>query len=357
MRDRVLLIAALLFFLHSPLWASQEKQIIYHGNRGSSYSLPSLVIAALQRPDFIELPLLLTRDNIPVVFDDLFLDPQTNVADIFPGRSRQDGNFYLIDFTLSEIQQLSLRRHEGDRGATTHLTSFDDALGLLSHLGSSFGVAPRILPVIKYPWFHANEARDISSIVLDAVIANSNSDTVIFLKCFDPDELQRINQDLLPGLPLEVKLIQGIEAAGGRETMRREKERWSGYSYEWLFTRLGLRVAVEYAYALMLDDVDVVEEENLKRLIVDSQGLRMKIFITVPQDSVISPESFYEKILFELNADGLALEHPAGLRSFLKQKASSVEKPRDTPSPQEKNDASGILSDPDALLERLKRVQ
>jgi glycerophosphoryl diester phosphodiesterase len=355
-----LVIVVLLLLLNTPLWANQGKSIIYRGEHGSSSSLPSLVIAALQRPDFIELPLLLTRDNVPVVYNDLFLHPQTNVADIFPERSRGDGNFYFIDFSLAEIEQLSYRKHQGELGAiTTHPTSLEDALRLITHIGATFSAAPRILPVIKFPWFHTNEGKDLSSIVLDTLITHTGSaDALIFLKCFDPDELQRIAKDLLPGLPLEIKLVQGIEAADGRETMRLQRGTWSSYNYDWLYTRLGLRVASAYTYALMLSDIDRMKEETLGQLIADGQGLKMKIFIDAPEGAENTPVSFYEKILFDFNADGLAVTNLTRLQGFLKERAAAGDSDQGSDSGKSKDgDASDILSDPEALGERLRQIQ
>ena len=58
--------------------------------------------------DFIEQDVVLTKDNIPVVLHDIYLDTVTDVAKKFPNRARDDDRFYAIDFTLAEIKQLAV---------------------------------------------------------------------------------------------------------------------------------------------------------------------------------------------------------------------------------------------------------
>ncbi len=358
MTSRILLIALLLLSWNVPAWADQPKTILYKGKNSSSYALSSLIFAGLARPDFFELPLLLTRDNIPVVFDDLFLHPDTNVAQLFPDRSRADGNFYLIDFDLFEIEQLSFRKDtDGEKIPTLHPVAFTDALQTISRLGKSLSHQFDILPVIKYPWFHTNENKDISTVILDTMVAHTDSpERTLFLKSYDPDELQRIHKDLLPGLPVEFRLVQGVDVPGGTETMRLNRDSWESYNYEWLFTRLGLRVASGYAYGLVLMEPESIDETTLQRVIEDSHGLKMKIFLNgvhIPDDTI---ESFSTRFLFGLNADGLVLGSPAALHTFFTT--------RETPpllSPghdviQEEQSNGNISDDPEVLIRRLQKA-
>ena len=46
----------------------------------------------------------MTKDGRLVVIHDHFLDGLTDVAKKFPNRHRKDGRYYVIDFTLKEIQ-------------------------------------------------------------------------------------------------------------------------------------------------------------------------------------------------------------------------------------------------------------
>lgn len=340
--------------------AERTKTIIYKDTAAGSYSLPTLILAGLQYPDFIELPVVLSRDNIPVVFDDLFLHPKTNVAEIFPERSRSDGKYYTIDFTLAELEQLSFAEGDQKPGITKHISSLDDTLVVISELNTRIDKNINILALIKYPWFHANEVYDISNSVLKTLIAHSSStDIQLYLKCYDPDELQRIKKDLLPGLPIEVQLIQAIDSEGGNETMRMKRGRWMNYNYEWIFTRLGLRVVSGYATALSLQDVDRIGESTLKSFIADSQGLKLQVFIDAAQLVPEEQERYFTTLLFELNADGLSTSHPAELRKFLdsQQTTNSENSVINSPIQQKVSPPPALLSDPETLRERLKNIQ
>lgn len=357
MINRVLLLfTALLLVTCQTLWADQSKKIIYHSAFPSAYSIPSLFVAASRQPDFIELPLLLTRDNVLVVYNDLVLQSATNVADIFPGRQRPDSNYYVIDFTLAEIQQLTYSKDNGEFGSiTSHIITFADGLQLLSVLQTEFDYPLIALPVIKYPWFHANEGVEISSAALDSLIAHTDSaDATLYLKCFDPDELQRIKKDIIPGMPVEVNLIQGIDNGDRGETMRRGRDGWSNYSYDWLFTRIGLRFVSGYADGIWLDSTAGIKEETLARFIGDSQGLKMAVYIHIRDQRAETFAAAAEKFLFTLNCDGLAVENPDILRRLLKNRSMDSTSGF---SKKKNNDNDAILSDPEALIERLKHVQ
>jgi glycerophosphoryl diester phosphodiesterase len=356
----VLGLVLLLATFVSAMAAEQTKTIIYKDTSAGSYSLPQLILASLQHPDFIELPIVLSRDNIPVVFDDLFLYPKTNIADIFPERSRSDGKYYTIDFTLAELEQLSYAKDAQKAGITRRISSLDDTLVVISELNTRIDKHIDILALVKYPWFHANEVYDISNSVLKTLIAHSSSaDTQLYLKCYDPDELQRIKKDLLPGLPVQVQLIQAIDSEDGNETMRMKRGRWIGYNYEWIFTRLGLRVVSGYAAALALQDVERISESRLKSFIADSQGLKLQIFIDTAQLVPDEQERYLNRLFFELNADGLSTSNPGELRKFLdsQQTAEGENSEIITPIQQEDSPPPALLSDPEKLLERLKNIQ
>lgn len=207
-----------------------RKLVIAH--RGASGYLPEHTIAAkamayAQGADYIEQDLVMTKDNQLVVLHDRYLDTVTDVATVFPRRSRDDGRFYVIDFTLDEIRQLSVsERFETEDGAVKpvfndrfplwkssfRVHTFSEEIELIQGLNQSTGKSIGVYPEIKSPSFHREEGKDIASATLDVLIEygyKSKSDKV-FLQCFDPYELQRIYGELMPKRQMEVRLIQLI---------------------------------------------------------------------------------------------------------------------------------------------------
>lgn len=87
--------------------AAKTTMVIAH--RGASAYLPEHTLEAkamayAMRPDYIEQDLVLSKDDHLIVMHDIYLDSTTNVADVFPGRARDDGHYYTIDFTLEELK-------------------------------------------------------------------------------------------------------------------------------------------------------------------------------------------------------------------------------------------------------------
>ena len=80
-----------------------KKIVIAH--RGASGYLPEHTIEAkamahAMNPHFIEQDLVLSKDDVAVVIHDIYLDDVTDVAQRFPEKAREDGRFYVIDFTV-----------------------------------------------------------------------------------------------------------------------------------------------------------------------------------------------------------------------------------------------------------------
>src|SRR5258708_4419758 len=93
--------------------AATAARPIVIAHRGASGYLPEHSFAAkafahAQKPDFLEQDVTLTRDNVPVILHDHYLDTVTDVARVFPGRQRADGRYYALDFTAAELSRLTL---------------------------------------------------------------------------------------------------------------------------------------------------------------------------------------------------------------------------------------------------------
>ena len=82
-------------------------------HRGASgylpeHTFPAKAYAHALGADYLEQDVVLTQDDVPIVFHDLILEEVTDVARIFPTRGRPDGHFYAIDFSYAELQALAL---------------------------------------------------------------------------------------------------------------------------------------------------------------------------------------------------------------------------------------------------------
>ena len=54
--------------------------------------------------DFLEQDIVLSKDDIPVVLHDIYIDTVTDVSVRFPDRKRDDGRFYALDFSVAELK-------------------------------------------------------------------------------------------------------------------------------------------------------------------------------------------------------------------------------------------------------------
>lgn len=235
--------------------ASDEPIVIAH--RGASGYLPEHTVAAkamafAQGADFIEQDLVMTRDDVVVVLHDHHLDTVTNVRTVFPQRARDDGRYYVIDFTLDEIRQLVVSERfevfDGEPRAvfparfplnrsTFRVHTFAEEIELVLGLNQSTGRAVGLYPEIKSPEFHREEGKDISSAVLDVLASYGfrDMDDLVYLQCFDPYELIRIRRELMPARGMQLPLVQLIG---------------TGPEFEPLLTADGIQQISQYAVGI-----------------------------------------------------------------------------------------------------------
>lgn len=94
----------------SPFDAGLLKAIPYQAviaHRGASYlapeeTAPAFMLARDLGADYLELDVQRTKDNVLVALHDNTLERTTNVAQVFPGRAKEN----VENFTLSEVKQL-----------------------------------------------------------------------------------------------------------------------------------------------------------------------------------------------------------------------------------------------------------
>ncbi|MGV8945181.1 MAG: glycerophosphodiester phosphodiesterase [Lutibacter sp.] len=189
---------------------NNKKVIIAH--RGASgylpeHTLPAKAMAYAMGADYLEQDIVLSKDNVPIVIHDIHLETVTDVKSKFPKKKRNDGRFYVIDFTFEELKQLNVSERFDpitnkaifpDRfpmfTSTFKLHSLQEEIELIKGLNKSTGKNIGIYPEIKEPAFHQNEGKDISKIVLKILndYGYKTKDDSCILQCFDAEELKRI---------------------------------------------------------------------------------------------------------------------------------------------------------------------
>ncbi|MGB0879917.1 MAG: glycerophosphodiester phosphodiesterase [Polaribacter sp.] len=296
-----------------------KKIVIAH--RGASGYLPehtmeSKAMAYTMNPDFIEQDLVLSKDNIPIVIHDIYLDDVTNVAEKFANRKRKDGRYYVIDFTFEELQRLNvIERFYPKTGKQVYpnrfpknkgkfeLHSFEQEIQLIQGLNTSTGKNIGIYPEIKEPAFHQKEGKNLTEIVLK-ILTNYGYKTKkdnCMLQCFDAKELERIRTDLKS----ELFLVQLIKFQ--KETKQ-------------------LKHFASYADAIgpwykQLIDKKIGKKCMFTPLISEAHALGLQVhpytFRADDLDEFASFEEMMQTLLIDANVDGVFTDFPDKAIAFL----------------------------------------
>ena len=279
-----------------------KKIVIAH--RGASAYLPehtlaSKAMAHAMNVDFIEQDLVLSKDNIPIVIHDIYLDDVTDVAIKFSNRKRTDGRYYVIDFTFDELKTLqATERFDSKTGKQVYqnrfpiwkgnfkLHSLQEEIELIQSLNKSTHKNIGIYPEIKQPFFHKKEGKKLTEIVLKVLADygyNTKKDNCI-LQCFDAEELERIRVELKSELFL-VQLIENSEETNKLEYFATYADGLGPWykqildkkvNGKWQFTnlvaeahKLGLKV---HPYTFRADDLNdfLSFEEMMQTLLIDA---------------------------------------------------------------------------------------
>ncbi|KFZ30429.1 glycerophosphodiester phosphodiesterase [Pseudidiomarina salinarum] len=204
----------------------QEPLIIAH--RGASAYAPehssvAVALAHAMDADYIEQDIVLTRDKVPVVLHDIQLDAVTNVAEVFPERTRPDGRYYVLDFSFAELQQLTLQaRIDPNSGQVRYprrfpagygqfrIMSLAEQLELIQGLNISRNELVGVYIEIKAARWHREQNYDITAAVMrvlhDYGYTGVVPPTPVYLQSFDPEVVRRLKREFHTRLPL-VQLI------------------------------------------------------------------------------------------------------------------------------------------------------
>ena len=296
-----------------------KKIVIAH--RGASGYLPEHTLEAksmayAMNADFIEQDLVLSKDDVPIVIHDIYLDDVTNVAQKFSERKRKDNRFYVIDFTFNELKTLQVtERFNPETGKQFYpnrfpiwqgnfkLHSLQEEIVLIQGLNASTGKNIGIYPEIKDPEFHKKEGKKLTKIVLD-ILADygykTKKDNCI-LQCFDAKELERIRIELKS----ELFLVQLIEF----EKVTKNLKHFATYAD-----------GIGPWYKQILDK-KVNRKWTFTNLVSDAQKLSLKVHpYTLRADALDEFSSFNEMmqtLLIDANVDGAFTDFPDLIVQFL----------------------------------------
>jgi glycerophosphoryl diester phosphodiesterase len=195
---------------------AQSSSLVVIAHRGASGYLPEHTLAAKAYAhalgaDYIEQDLVLSKDDVPVVLHDIYVDTVTDVARRFPDRKRADGRFYALDFTLAELKQLRVtERFNAKTGqavyakrfpseqSTFQISTLEEEIQLIQGLNRSTGRVAGIYPEIKQPKWHRAQGHDISRAVLPILTryGYATKENLCFLQCFEIAEVRRLRNEL-----------------------------------------------------------------------------------------------------------------------------------------------------------------
>jgi glycerophosphoryl diester phosphodiesterase len=298
-----------------------KKIVIAH--RGASGYLPEHTLEAkamahAMNTDFIEQDLVLSKDNIPIVIHDIYLDDVTNVAATFPNRKRKDHRFYVIDFTFDELKTLQVtERFNPKTGEQVYKNRFPKGKGnfkihslqeeieLIQGLNTSTKKNIGIYPEIKAPEFHQKEGKNITEIILK-VLANygykTKKDNCI-LQCFNAKELERIRKELKS----ELFLVQLIEHPKQAKELKHFATYADGIG-PWYKQILASKVKDQYSFTSLVSDAHQL-------------GLKVHPY-TFRADALAEFDTFeqmMQTLLIEANVDGVFTDFPDIVINFLKE--------------------------------------
>ena len=299
-----------------------KKIVIAH--RGASAYLPEHTIEAkamahTMNVDFIEQDLVLSKDDVPIVIHDIYLDDVTDVATKFPDKKREDNRFYVIDFTFDELKTLKVsERFNPATGEQFYpnrfpkgkgnfkLHSLQEEIELIQGLNASTKKNIGIYPEIKAPEFHQQEGKNLTEIVLK-VLADYGYKTKknnCTLQCFDAKELERIRKELKSDLFL-VQLMEFPEEVN-------QLKHFASYA-----DGIG-----PWYKQILSDKVD--GKFTFTSLVADAHQLGLKVHpYTFRADQLAEFSTFEEMmqtLLIDANVDGAFTDFPDVMVAFINNK-------------------------------------
>ena len=305
------------------------------------HTLPAKAAAHAMGADFIEQDVVLSRDGVPLVLHDIYLDSTTDVAQRYPQRARKDGRYYALDFDLAEIQQLHANeRVEWDaqgnataafplrfpgRAELFRVPTLAQEIDLISGMDHSSGRSTGLYVEFKAPNWHQAQGYDLVSAVMAVLREKQYHDRPrqVFLQCFDDKTLKYLRHELNTPLPL-IQLI--AENSWGED---------SDADYEQLRTPEGLAKIATYAKGIgpwvnhIYLGKDAAGAPLLSNLTQHARALGMLVHpYTLRRDELPSGIDSFDELLdivFRLaGADGVFTDFPDIVSNYIRQSLEAM---------------------------------
>ena len=339
-----------LLFVCCSSGAGEKKIVIAH--RGASgylpeHSMSAKAMAYAMGVDYIEQDVVMTKDDRLVVLHDRYLDRVTDVAELYSGRARKDGRYYVIDFTLEEIQQLEMTEGFKVKGgkqtaiypqrfpvwkSSFRVHTFEEEIEMIQGLNHSTGKNIGIYPEIKAPAFHRHEGKEISRAVLTVLkeYGYISKNDRVYLQCFDVIELERISKELLPEFGMDLNLVQLIPYPSWKSSNQvYEKDgTLAPYDCSWMFEPGAMERIAKYANGIGPELGMLVEKKSTREhllitdMVKDAHAAGMEVHpYTFRAEKVPAYAASLEEMLDiffnQVGIDGAFTDFPDRLVGFL----------------------------------------
>lgn len=329
-----------------------EKIVIAH--RGASGYLPehtleSKALAYMMGADYLEQDLAMSSDNYLIVIHDIYLDRLTDVAEKFPDRVRDDGRYYVIDFTLEELKSLNFSEgfviENGKKvqeyknrfpmfTSTFKLHTFEEEIEFIQGLNKTMGRDIGIYVETKAPWFHKQHNKDISKATLEVLkkYGYTTKESKAYFQTFDYPDLKYVKDTLMPQFNMDIKTILLYAYNDWHETYEYKDGSWQLFDYEPLMTLDGMKEVSCYATGTGPSYDMIIDKDKSKQgsivitdFVANTHNNNMICHpYTVRKDKlphyVTSVDELYDALYFKADVDGLFTDFTDLAVNFLKKK-------------------------------------
>lgn len=181
-----------------------EPACLVIAHRGASAYLPEHTLAAYalaygQGADVIEPDVVMTADGRLVCSHVTTVSNRGAMERAFPGRAREDGEWYYIDFTLEELRLLGESPGRGgERVEGLRIATLGECLGLVGELNRTTGRDVGVIPEPKRPAWHREQGMDLAAALVSELSEagyGRRSDNAV-VQCFELAELRRMREEL-----------------------------------------------------------------------------------------------------------------------------------------------------------------